>query len=365
MKTKQHRGSFALRLMILGFSLAVGVLTFWLLGYIIRDIDRIKGPDYDRMLQANLPPELLAEQQELTQTLTDLQRQFESTQERRRLIGQTIGDSQQTINQLLELKRAADQDPTQLDETQQQALTESLQLFLENQGQTQQLNRELASLNDQQNAAELRQRTNQQAIAAASLPIGEEYQRLYEAHQWKLAAYKLAVLSPLLIVCCWLFLRHAGGTYGMLVYAFGGAAAVRVLLVMHEHFPAVYFKYILILLSLAIATGVLVRLLRLSAHPSQQWLIKQYREAYATFFCPVCDFPIQRGPLKYAYWTRRSLKKNSLKGSAVDQSPVDEPYTCPSCETPLFTACEKCGNIRHSLLPACERCGAHNHALAS
>lgn len=365
MKPREHRGSLTLRLMVFGFSGVVGVLTFWLLGYILRDVGRIQGPDYQKMLQAELPPELFAEQQELAQTFADLQQQLQATQERRRLVGQSIGDSQQTINQLLELKRSAEENQTPLDETQQQALTDSLQLFLANQNQTQQLNRELAALNDQQDAVELRQRDNQEAIEAASEPVRDKYQRRHELHQWRLAAAKLGLLIPLLLLCGWLFLRYGAGTYGMLIHALGIAVALRCILVMHEHFPAVHFRYILILLSLAIATAVLVRLLRLWAQPSPQWLLRQYREAYAAFFCPICDFPIQRGPLKYASWTRRSLKKNSLKGVVLGVAPVDEPYTCPCCETPLFAACEQCGNVRHTLLPACERCGAHRPVLAS
>ena len=69
--------------------------------------------------------------------------------------------------------------------------------------------------------------------------------------------------------------------------------AARVLFVMHEHFPAIYFKYILIVASLVIALAVLVRLLRTVANPRGDWLLKQYREAYTNFLCPICEFPIR------------------------------------------------------------------------
>jgi len=357
MKSKKHRGSFMLRFMVVGFSIAVGVLTFWLLGYIIQDINRVKGPDYSQMLKVGLPQSLQDERQSLAAELVDRKQQIESTEQRRRLTAQTTKDSQQTINQLLELKRNADQNETSLSEGQQQALTDSLQFFLSNQSQTQTLNTELSNLNDELNDVKEKQRQNAAAITRASQPIKDEYEKLYEQHQWKLAAYKLGILIPLLLVCGLLFLRQAGGTYAMLVYAISGAVALRVLLVMHDHFPAIYFKYILIVLSLAVVTGVLVRLLRLMAKPSQEWLLRQYREAYANFFCPICDFPIQRGPLKFAAWTRRSLKKHPPAPIEGSKAGSDQPYTCPCCETSLFQTCEKCGLVRHSLLPACEKCG--------
>lgn len=358
MKTKKHRGSFMLRFMVFGFSVAVGLLAFWLLGYIVRDIDRVQGPNYSQMLEEGLPQELQDERQTLAAQLLDLKQQIASTERRRQLTGQTTRDSQQTINQLLELKRNADENATSLSDEQKLALTDSLQLFLANQSQTQTLNAELSNLNDQLDDVERQQRENEEAITRVSRPIADEYEELAEQHQWKLAAYKLALLIPLLLVCGWLFVRHAGGTYAMLVYALSGAVAARVLLVMHDHFPAIYFKYILILLSLAIATGVLVRLLRLIAKPSRDWLLRQYREAYAHFFCPICDYPIQRGPLKFAVWTRRSLKKRTPVTVDGDAATFDQPYTCPCCETTLFHACKKCGGVRHSLLPACEKCGA-------
>jgi hypothetical protein len=363
MQTKKHHGSYFLRLMIFGFGAAVGVLAFWFLGY-VRDIDRIQGPDYNEMIAAGIPAELQAQREQTAEQINELNRQIAATQQRRQLTAQTTTGSQQTINQLLELKRITSEQQQPLDEEQEQALTENLQLFLTNQRQVQQLNDELITLNNQLEAAGQRQQATEQAIELASEPIRAQYLRLDQRHQWRLAATKLGLLIPLLLVCVGLLIRHAGGTYATLVYALAAAVATRMVLVMHEHFPAIYFRYILILLALAICTGVLIRLLRLLARPSRQWLLRQYREAYATFFCPICEYPIQRGPLKYAYWTRSSMKKFSLKATSLSTSASDSPYTCPSCATALFAPCPQCGGTRHSLLPACEHCGATSDALA-
>jgi hypothetical protein len=171
-----------------------------------------------------------------------------------------------------------------------------------------------------------------------------------------MACFKLAALAPLLVVAAWLFLKKRGGLYAPLIYAFGIALMAKVALVMHEYFPTVYFKYILILACIAVVVRLLVYLLKMIAFPKRDWLLKQYREAYETFFCPICDYPIRRGPLKYMVWNRRSIRK--LRIPATTQAGPDESYVCPMCTTKLFEECPACHAIRHSLLPACDKCGA-------
>jgi len=159
----------------------------------------------------------------------------------------------------------------------------------------------------------------------------------------------------LLLVGVVLFQRYRSGPYAPLVYAFGGAVLVRVALVMHEYFPTRYFKYVLILAAIALVLQTLLYLIRMVAFPKQDWLLKQYREAYEAFLCPMCAFPIRRGPLKYMVWTRRTIGK--IAPHAAGASSVEEPYTCPTCSTRLYEECEKCRAIRPSLLPSCQNCG--------
>ena len=67
---------------------------------------------------------------------------------------------------------------------------------------------------------------------------------------------------------------------------------------MHEYFPSEYFRYILILSALAVIGWLLARLLSIVARPSRDTRLKQYRESYEAFLCPVCQYPIRRGPLQ-------------------------------------------------------------------
>ena len=152
-----------------------------------------------------------------------------------------------------------------------------------------------------------------------------------------------------------LFLKLRNGPYTPLIYAFGGAVLLKVGLVMHEYFPARYFKYVLILIAIAIVLQILLYLVRMVAFPKMDWLLKQYREAYEAFLCPMCSYPIRRGPLKYMLWTRRTIKK--LTSQSAGTNDADEPYICPVCSTQLYEECENCHAVRHSLLPSCHKCG--------
>ncbi len=185
---------------------------------------------------------------------------------------------------LLELQRLTLQKSMVSSAEEQQALVESQKLFLANQTRYQQINEQIANLSEQLRELERRQRDAQRVVDTRREPVQREYQARYSRHQWKLAALKLAVL-------------------------------IKVGMVMQEHFPKRYFKYVLIGVALLLVAGVLVYLLRLRAYPKRDWLLKQSREAY-------------------------------------------EHFLCPACGTVLFEECASCHAVRHALLPTCTKCGA-------
>ena len=69
----------------------------------------------------------------------------------------------------------------------------------------------------------------------------------------------------------------------------GGLAQGRA--VMRQYFPSRYFNYALILAALTIVLQILIHLVRMVASPKTDWLLKQYREAYEAFLCPMCSYP--------------------------------------------------------------------------
>lgn len=354
--TRKSHGPWTHRLLIYSFTGAFGLLVYWLLNFVVRDIATWPGPDYPQVEKRIRDPGLAAKLADLQSQIEETNRAIASRKGRQAVLRDSTSNSEKTMNQLLEVQKLTLQKGVTPSADEVKALAESQRLFLANQTKYQEMNDQLATLTDQLGELQNQQREAQKRLDVQTPAVQKEYNRLQSRHQWKLAALKLAVLLPLLGAAVWLFLKKRGALFAPLIYGFGLALIIKVTLVMHEHFPRRYFKYILILAALLLVTRILVYLLRSMAFPKLDWLLKQYREAYEHFLCPVCSYPIRRGPLKSLFWTRSSLKK--LKVPTSDPAAAEEPYVCPVCATALFEECPACKHLRHSLLPACVHCGA-------
>jgi hypothetical protein len=353
--TQPHKGPWTHRLLVYFFSVLFAILIYWLLGFFMRDIGTWPGPNYQDVEKRLSNPKLTQEATSVQSQIDEIKRATDNRQQRQKVVRDSTSNSEKTMNQLLELQKLTLQQAKTPSNEATQALAESQRLFLANQAKYQEINDQLATFNEQLGALEDRQRTLQKQIDLQRPAIEAEFGRLQSRHNFKVAAAKLAVLLPLLLLAVWLFLKKRGSLYSPLVYGFGLALLVKVGQVMHEHFPTRYFKYILILIAIVVVTRILVYLLRAMAFPKLDWLLKQYREAYEHYFCPVCNHPIRRGPRQHLFWTRSSLKK--LRVPVPTAPTADEPYTCPVCATRLFEECPACKQVRHALLPACTHCG--------
>ena len=350
----ERRGTWWQRWLIWSFSIALALLFYWLLGFILQDIGRQPGPDWDALEAERLDPELYKTRERLNNELAEVKRQIENEERRQRLLRDSTASSQKTLSQLLELQRMSLEQQAVLPQEQQQALAESQRQFLENQEKDQELNEALAALYEQQSSLTDQQREKETELNEAQEPLRTEFEQRQRQHRLRVAAIKIGVLTPLLILGGWLFARYRNSAYAPMIYAFGVAVLAKTFLVMHEYFPSEYFRYILILSALAVIGTLLARLLSIVSQPSRDVRLKQYRESYQAFLCPMCQYPIRRGPLKFMSWTPRSLRRASKPLVGIS----DEPYTCPSCATSLFEKCPNCSATRHALLPACEHCGA-------
>lgn len=353
---RKNRGPWTHRFLICFLSFLLGLLTFWLLGFIVDDIGRLRGPAIRDVEEGVLQQELVMQDKALSAKLAEIGRRVKALEARQSLLRDSTNTSQQTLRQMLDMQRLSLQKGVELSEAQRQALSDSQALFLSNQKLDQTLNEQIVGLR-----AEEETLRDQKADITEKLAVQrQEAMRLFgdlrSKHNLKVATLKLCVLVPLLIVAFVVFLKKRGTTYAPLVYATGAAIVLKVGLVMHDYFPKEYFKYVLILVCLGIVLKILAALLRMVARPKMDWLLKQYREAYERFLCPMCGYPIRRGPRKYMFWTGRTIKKQPLPPSAA--ADVDEAYTCPACGAKLFEECESCHAVRHSVLPFCEKCGS-------
>ena len=353
--TPIHKGPWTHRLLVACFSVLFGLLIYWLLGFVMRDIGTWPGPVYSEVGERLSDPALAREAAATQKQIDEARRAIESSKQRQQVLRDSTSNSERTMNQLLELQKLTLQKGLTPSPEETKALAESQRLFLTNQAKYQEMNDQIATLGEELGDLENRLRSVQEKLEIARPAIQKEFNRLQTRHQFQLAALKLAVLLPLLALAVGLFLKQRGRLYATLVHGFGLALLVKVGVVMHEHFPRRYFKYVLIVIAIALVARILVSLLRTMAFPKPDWLLKQYREAYEHFLCPICGHPIRRGPLKHLFWTRSSLKKLHVPTNALEG--VDEPYTCPVCATALFEECPSCRQVRHPLLPACSHCG--------
>jgi hypothetical protein len=354
---KKFKGPWVQRLGIIFLAIVLGVLLYWLLGFITRDIDSIRGPDRTKIESKYVNAELLESERSLKENLAAIKEDISNKQEEQRILRNSTDNLQTTINQLLSIQKLNIEKNLSLPEEQQKVLVDSQTRFLENQKDYQSLNKDIAGLTKQQHQVQKKLDSVKKEIQNQRNQGWVEYRELTRRHRWRLAALKLAVMIPIFLIAAWLFIRKRSGTYWSIVYAVFIAVFVRILLVLHQYFPRRYFKYIVLFVIIAIVLRLLVYLIQLVVSPKKEAVLKQYQEAYDKFLCPVCSKPIRIGPLRYsAGRSRKSAVSAGQGGEAMGQ----ELYTCPSCGSQLYEKCDKCSGIRHSLLPFCEHCGNEN-----
>jgi len=352
---KKLKGPFLQRFIIIILSIILGVLLFWLLGFITKDVGSLRGPEFSKVKREYVDAELLDKHTSIKERLDGIGRDIKNKREQQRILKDSSDNLQSTINQLLSIQRQRLGKDLDLSDEKQKTIADSQETFLENQKQYQVLHKEIVSLTSRKYQLEKEQASLSKELDRQRGLARREYDKLMSKHRLKIAALKLAILLPIFLVSAWFFIKKRSGAYGAIVYATFIAAFLKVAQVAHEYFPRRYFKYIALLVIIGIVLKLLVYLLKMLASPKKGWLIKQYQEAYDHSNCPICGKPIRIGPLRYAVGGRR--KPIVLPGHQTEAG-KQEIYTCPVCGTELYQKCEKCGEIRHSLLPFCEHCGS-------
>jgi predicted RNA-binding Zn-ribbon protein involved in translation (DUF1610 family) len=330
------------------------VLVYWVLGFLVQDIESIRGPDYDEIENQYVDRALVEREMKLESEISSIDRAIAAKEEEMRIISGSSQNLQNTISQLIELEKLTVQKSSAVSEADQVNLSASLAHFLENQKQYQAHNAELFKLTDRKQILLSDKIEVSGKIQDQYEPAREKYRILSEKHSLFLAALQLLILIPLLAAGALLITKKRGSIYFPLFLGYGSAVLLKISMVIHEYFPARYFRYIFVLALLAAVIKLLVYFIKAAAFPKEQWLTKQYREAYERFLCPVCEYPVRTGPRKYLYWTRSTVNKIILPQTADEE----KPYSCPACGTALFEECSACSRVRHSLLPNCQHCGA-------
>ncbi|MEW6237782.1 MAG: hypothetical protein AB1656_20540 [Candidatus Omnitrophota bacterium] len=353
---EKRRGPKTHRYLIYAFSALFTLLLIWFFGFVLEDIEKLSPPDYEKVEKKHIDGSLYGKMEELKKSRQTLSTQIGNQRDIQEILRTSTENSQQTMNQLVELHKLNLQQGVKPTEAEQDALAESESLFLENQKKFQEANRSIADLSEQQRSLDRQIETLQIDINGKQKPAQEEYRLLTRKHEIKKACLKLGFLLPIFLICAWLLFKKRAGTYAPIAISFIVASFWKSGTVLFQHLPLAYFKYIAIGAVIAIVLSFLVHLIRLAAAPKRDWLLKQYKEAYNKHLCPICAYPIERGAFKQAVWSAKGPK---LIGPVPSRENAEDekPYSCPSCGEKLYETCGQCGAIRHSLLPHCLSCG--------
>ena len=243
-ESKKVKGTWMQRLSIIFLGLVLGVLLFWLLEFVTKDIDTLSGPELSEVESRHVDAELVIKQESLKESLDGIKKNIQNQREQQGILQDSSNNLQKTINQLLSIQSRRLEKNSDVLEEDSQTLLESQKLFLDNQKQYQDLNKAIGELTLEQQKLKKEASVVSAEIKEQRSAAREEHKGLMSKHRFKIASLKLAVLLPVFLIAAWLFIKKRSGNYGPLVYAAFIAVFAKTSLVVHEYFPHKYFKYI-------------------------------------------------------------------------------------------------------------------------
>jgi ABC-type sugar transport system permease subunit len=350
---RRAKGTFWMRFSILLLAIVFGILVYWSAGFLLDDIRVISMPDRKAFFEQHIDKSLQAQLDVLEARLLELDHKQNLISQQRGFIQDSSGSLKITVDNLFTLKN---RDQQLISEAQFKHILATLDKIIQIQDEFKETaDRYLQTTNERfelgKDIAALKKRIERQKA-----DVQKQFSDKLHKHNIRTTIVKMAFLLPLVFACTVLLVAKRKSIYRLIYFSASVAIYSKTALVIHDRFPSRYFKYILTLAMLALVGWGFAWLIRRLVKPKLETLLKQYRQAYERFLCPVCEYPIRTGPRKHLYWTRRTVHKTALAPNQGRQD-GDEPYSCPACGTGLFETCEACGKICHSLLPNCQHCG--------
>ena len=344
---------FPLRAAISFLSVLLALFFIWLLSFVLNDIGDLPGPDYSAIQKRHIPEAKQAEANQLDEQFKEIEKQIKRQQEIQDTLQHSMNNAETALTKIADLQRLSLEGGGEPSEVDRQAMENARTRFYNAQDKFESANETITTLNSDRHQLNQSIEANRKELQEFKNKAETEYNTAFRSHQLKIAALKLAVVVPLLFFSAWLVRRKRGSIYRPFHWAALCSTFWMTWLVMWDHFPRDFFKYIAILAAILILGAFLTWAIRSASRPRKATVVRRYREAYQKHRCPVCDFPILRGAFQQAVWTKQGPK---LAGEPVSQPPSAR-YTCPSCGEGLFDACNECGEVTQSLLPFCSGCG--------
>jgi hypothetical protein len=343
------------RLAIFFFSVLLTILLIWLGNFVLRDINSLKRVDTTQIYKKYEDLALEAEKKALERKIDGLKPLLQDAEETHQYLKASTEESQNAVQQLSEIRSQSLAKDVAILAAEAEAFAESQTIFVENQKKLQDVIADLRRLKSEKREAELELGRVKKRIDKAHEPAREEARAASRRREHLAVLVKLCFALPLLLLGVFLLVKTRGTRFANIVYPLNIASLWILFRVIHDYFPATYYKYIFIGAALAAALAMSVYLVRLAIRPGRKWLLKKHQEAYREGKCPVCQHPVQRGRLKYTL-SGKKLFKSVLPVSVYAQGAAED-YTCPSCGVRVFETCPQCKESRHALLEFCQHCG--------
>lgn len=350
---KKAKGTFWVRFSILLLAIVFGLLIFWSAGFLLDDIRVIKMPDRQAFFKEHIDGSMKKQLEDLETRLQDLEHKHNLISQQRGFIKDSSGSLKITVDNLFRLKN---RDQQLISDAQFGQVLATLDKIIKIQDEFKETAERYLKTTNERFVLKKEIRALKKRIETQRQNVQKLFSEKMHRHRIRTTFVKMAFLLPLVLVCTILLVKKRNSIYRLIYFSAAIAIYIKTSLVIHDNFPSRYFKYILTIAMLALVGWGFAWLIRRLVKPKVETLLKQYRQAYERFLCPVCEYPIKTGPRKYLYWTRRTVHKTALTATQETKD-TDEPYTCPACGTSLFEKCESCGNVCHSLLPSCLHCG--------
>ena len=175
-RKKAHRpkGPWLNRVFIGMLTFCFGLLTFIFEGFVLRDIETIRQPDWETYRSQRSDQslsELQVRSSELGRQLADLDRQIKRQEAEQRVLQDGSRNLQETMRQLVELQRLSIQKEVAMSEGGQANLSTALNQFLETQTRYQSFNKQLQDQHETKRLAEDEKRSVDDQVQQATAPI--------------------------------------------------------------------------------------------------------------------------------------------------------------------------------------------------
>ncbi|MHC4290335.1 MAG: hypothetical protein ACYSSK_09850 [Planctomycetota bacterium] len=294
METKRKaKGSWGVRFFIVVLGIILGVLFYWLLNFVVRDIGKIERPDKHLVRRQYISEEIDDQKGDLEKELRRLNSRIGEMKEQKHILADIASSSKGMVDQLISIQKDNLAENAEFSEKNEKILQENHSIYLENKNKVLGLNEQISGLILKRQEKDVALATVTDQIKALEVDVDADYLVLEDKHDFKVAVVKFSFLVPVFLAVSLFFMKFRKGAYWPLLWSVFIASFIKISLVVQEEFETEYFKYIALFVVLAIVLRILIYLIRLIVAPKKDLLIKQYQQFYDKHRCPVCTKPIK------------------------------------------------------------------------